>query len=166
MTADQWLPGEQDEGKWMKGWRRQGRTYMFSFNCGDGFTAACKCQSVMYILNVQCIEDQSYLKKAILLLLRYRIGENICTTSIWERTFIQNVKNLLQFNNKTVLVLEAQSCWILCDPMDGILQARILEWLPFPSPRDLLHPGIKPASPVSPAVLVDSSLSEPPTSCF
>ena len=29
----------------------------------------------------------------------------------------------------------------------GILQARILEWLPLPSPRDLPNPGIKPRSP-------------------
>ena len=36
----------------------------------------------------------------------------------------------------------------LCDPMDytvhGILQARILEWEPFPSPGDLPNPGIEP----------------------
>ena len=49
----------------------------------------------------------------------------------------------------------------LCNPMDcnppgfsvfGILQARILEWLPFPSPRDLPDPRIKPKSPVAPAL--------------
>ena len=49
-----------------------------------------------------------------------------------------------------------QSCPTLCDPMDcsppgssvhGILQARILEWLPFPSPGDLPNPGIKPTAP-------------------
>ena len=43
----------------------------------------------------------------------------------------------------------------LCNPMDcrpsgssvhGILQARILERLPFPTPRDLPNPGIKPMS--------------------
>ena len=43
-----------------------------------------------------------------------------------------------------------------CDPMDcsppgssvhGIFQARILEWLPFPSPGDLPDPGIEPRSP-------------------
>ena len=48
-------------------------------------------------------------------------------------------------------VKAAQSCPTLCDPMDytvrGILQARILEWVAFPSPGDLPHPGIKPRSP-------------------
>ena len=34
-------------------------------------------------------------------------------------------------------------------PVHGMFQARILEWLPFPSPRDLPDPGIKSASPVS-----------------
>ena len=29
----------------------------------------------------------------------------------------------------------------------GIFQARILEWVAFPSPRDLPNPGIKPGSP-------------------
>ena len=29
----------------------------------------------------------------------------------------------------------------------GIFQVRILEWLPFPSPRDLPNPGIKTTSP-------------------
>ena len=32
--------------------------------------------------------------------------------------------------------------------------------LPFPSPGDLLDPGIKPKSPVSPALQVDSSPAE------
>ena len=40
-----------------------------------------------------------------------------------------------------------------------ISQARILEWLPFPSPGDFPDPGIKP---VSPALQADSLLSEPP----
>ena len=53
-------------------------------------------------------------------------------------------------------VLVAQSCPTLCDPMDcsllgssvhGILQARILEWVAFPSAGDLPDPGIKPGSP-------------------
>ena len=43
-----------------------------------------------------------------------------------------------------------------CDPMDcsatgssvhWIFQAKLLEWLPFPSPRDLPDPGIKPSTP-------------------
>ena len=50
----------------------------------------------------------------------------------------------------------AQSCLTLFNPTDcsppgfsihGILQARILEWLPFSSPRNLPRSGIKPKSP-------------------
>ena len=40
----------------------------------------------------------------------------------------------------------------------GILQARILEWVPFPSPGDLPKPGIKPRSPTLQA---DSLPTEP-----
>ena len=57
-----------------------------------------------------------------------------------------------------------QLCPTLCDSLDsslpgssvhGILSATILE---TPSSRDLSDPGIKPASPVSPALKVDSLL--------
>ena len=45
----------------------------------------------------------------------------------------------------------AQSCPTLCDPTDytvhGILQARILEWLAFPSPGNLPNSGTEPRSP-------------------
>ena len=53
-------------------------------------------------------------------------------------------------------VLDAQLCLTLCDHMDcslpgsclhGILQARILEWVAFPSQRDLPYSGIKPQAP-------------------
>ena len=37
-------------------------------------------------------------------------------------------------------------------PVHGISQARILEWVAIPSPRDLPDPGIKPKSLVSPAL--------------
>ena len=61
-----------------------------------------------------------------------------------------------------------QSCLTLCNPVDcrlpgssvlGILQARILEWLPFPSPGGLPNPGIEPRSPTLEA---DTLTSEPP----
>ena len=51
----------------------------------------------------------------------------------------------------------AQSCLIIYDPVDcsraassvhATSQARMLEWLPFPTPGDLPNPGIEPASPV------------------
>ena len=53
-----------------------------------------------------------------------------------------------------------QSCLTLCDPVDcslpgssvhGILQARILEWVPMPPPGDFPDPGIEPTFLVSPA---------------
>ena len=55
-----------------------------------------------------------------------------------------------------VCVLVTQLCPTLCDLMDysppgssihGIFQARILEWVAFPSPEDLPDSGIKPRSP-------------------
>jgi len=41
----------------------------------------------------------------------------------------------------------------------GIPQARILEWVVFPSPGDLLNPGIESRSP---ALQADSLPTEPP----
>ena len=41
----------------------------------------------------------------------------------------------------------------------GILQARILEWLPFPPPGDLPNPGIELGSP---ALQTDALSVEPP----
>ena len=56
----------------------------------------------------------------------------------------------------------AQLCHTLCNPMDytvhGILQARILQWVAFPSPGDLPNPGFKPRSPT---LQVDSLPAEP-----
>ena len=65
-----------------------------------------------------------------------------------------------------------KSCLTLCDPMNcsppsssvyGILKARILEGLPFPSPGDLPHSGIKPGSP---ALQTDSLPTESPGKSF
>ena len=55
------------------------------------------------------------------------------------------------FSSESVKVKFTQLCPTLSDPVDyvvhGILQARILEWLAFPSPGDLPNPGIEPRSP-------------------
>ena len=62
-----------------------------------------------------------------------------------------------------VKVKVAWSCPAVCDPMDhtvhGILQARILEWKPFPSPGDFPKTEIELRSPT---LQVDSLLSELP----
>ena len=66
----------------------------------------------------------------------------------------------LYVGEKKTKVIE--SCPTLCAPMDytvhGILQARILEWVAFPSPGDLPNPGIKARSP---ALQADSLPAEP-----
>ena len=63
--------------------------------------------------------------------------------------------------SQTVCAQLLQLCPALWDPMDcsppgssvhEILQARILEWLPCPSPGDLPHRGIEPRSLTSPAL--------------
>ena len=62
----------------------------------------------------------------------------------------------------------AQSCPTLCDPMDcslpgssvqGFSRQEYWSGLPFPSPRDLPNPGIKPRSP---ALQTDTLPFEPP----
>ena len=61
--------------------------------------------------------------------------------------------NHLRYADDTTLMAESesevpQSCPTLCNPMDcsppdssihGILQARVLEWVPFPSPTKKEH---------------------------
>ena len=68
----------------------------------------------------------------------------------------------------SVLCLVAQSGLTLCDPMNcsplgssvpGILQARILEWQPSPSPGNPPNLGIEPRSS---GLQADSFPSEPP----
>ena len=63
-----------------------------------------------------------------------------------------------------VLMLVAQSCLILCDPMDcsppgssvhRILQARILKWVAISFSRESSNPGIEPGAP---ALRADSLL--------
>ena len=73
-----------------------------------------------------------------------------------------------QGSPKVGTVLAAQTSLTLCGSMDhrppgspvhGILQARILEWVGFPSPGDLPDPGIEPGSPT---LQVDPLPSKPP----
>ena len=51
-------------------------------------------------------------------------------------------------------------CRFLC-PW-GFSRQEYWSGLPFPSPGDLLDPGMEPASPVFPALQADSLLIEPP----
>ena len=82
-----------------------------------------------------------------------------------------NLYRLTQPSLWRVCVLVAQLCLTLCNPMDcslpgsavhGILQARILEWVAFPSLGDLPNPGIEPVSPVSTALVGKFFTTVPP----
>ena len=75
--------------------------------------------------------------------------------------------NWVTAHTQIMCLLVAQSCPILCNPMDcsppgssvhRILQARILEWVVIPFPRGIPEPGIKSESP---ALQVISFPSEP-----
>ena len=48
----------------------------------------------------------------------------------------------------------------------GFFRQEYWSGLPFPSPGDLPDPGIKPQSPVSPALQVDSLTPEPSGKCI
>ena len=50
------------------------------------------------------------------------------------------------------------ACEVKVSRVHGILQARIQEWVPFPSPGDLPNPGIEPRSL---ALQADSLPAEP-----
>ena len=70
--------------------------------------------------------------------------------------------------------LVAKSCATLCDPMDcsppgssmGFPRQEYWSGLPFPPPEDLPDPGIKPMSPVSPALAGRFFTTEPPGKPF
>ena len=68
--------------------------------------------------------------------------------------------------NKSESEKVAQLCPTLCDPMDctvhGILQARTLECVAFPSAGDLPNPGIELGSPALQADSLPTELSGKP----
>ena len=87
-------------------------------------------------------------------------GENTTFFLIFEKRSLFHCQLLLQVGC-ALQAKSLQSCMILCDPMDcslpgssvhGILQARYWSGLPCSSPEDLPNPGIKPATPPSPAL--------------
>ena len=78
----------------------------------------------------------------------FSLSQSLKSTSFSETEGTHSVQT-------TCKVLVAQSCLTLCDPMDcsppvssvhGILQARILEWLPYLPLRDLPNSGIEPGN--------------------
>ena len=76
----------------------------------------------------------------------------VYTTSSWLTGWWQGFKY-------SSLSLRPTDCSLPGSSVQGILQVRILQWVTFPSPADLPNPGMEP---MSPALQVDSLLSEPP----
>ena len=75
--------------------------------------------------------------------------------SFWGYQFHLSRKILLPFTLICACAWSLQLCLILCHPVDcslpgfsvlGILQARILEWVPLPSSRGSSYPGSEPMS--------------------
>ena len=84
--------------------------------------------------------------------------------------FLPHLKNIFLLSHHWQCV-HAQLCPTLCHPMDCAHQAPLsMEFsqqeygsgLPFPLPGNLSYPGIKPASPVSPALTGKFFTTEPP----
>ena len=77
-------------------------------------------------------------------------------------------RNLIKIYIMKVKV--TQSCPTLCNPMDytvrGILQARILEWVAFPSTGNLTNPRIEPRSPALQAESLPIELSGKPQNLY
>ena len=81
------------------------------------------------------------------------------------------IKPRTTLSHRVVVWSIAQLCPVLCDPMDcspqgssvhGILQARILDGLPFLPPGDLPDSGVEPMSPASPALAGRFFITDPP----
>jgi len=53
-------------------------------------------------------------------------------------------------------------CSPTCSSVHGIFQARILEWVAIPFPEELLNPGTKPVSTVSPVLTGEFFTITPP----
>ena len=79
----------------------------------------------------------------------------ICIQSTWS----ESKESEVLLTPSRLTLQDSMHCSPPGPSVHGILQARILEWLPFPSPGGLPYPGIKPRSP---ALQVDSLPSEPP----
>ena len=71
---------------------------------------------------------------------------------VWFPSFNRTIMGSFFSLQKWSEVKVAQSCLAFCNLMDytvhGIIQAKILERVPFHSPGDLPNPGIEPRSPV------------------
>ena len=76
------------------------------------------------------------------------IGKN----SAYDTGFLRNYIFLSVCSVARLCLFGPKDCSLPGSPVHGIFQARILEWLPLPTPGDLPNPRIEPTSLVSPAL--------------
>ena len=89
-----------------------------------------------------------------------RITSRFYPSLVQRKAFQNHLKCKVSFDESVDnLTKEFSSNKLMDSSIHGIFQARIREWLPFPSPGDLRDPGIEPWSP---ALQADSLWSEPP----
>ena len=82
-----------------------------------------------------------------------RVCELVMDREAWHAAIHEVAKSWTLLSNWTEL-----NCSPLTFSVYGSLQTRILEWVAYPSPGDLPHPGIESASPSLPADSLTSEL--------
>ena len=124
----------------------------------------------MYVLLVKCKNNEWWDHKTALILEITRDSETTLGQFLKSNLNHHEHDYLPQYNTFPMSIWRKGDCthakslrWCptLCNLMDyspsgssvqGILQARILEWVPCPSPGDLSSPGIEPISLTFPAL--------------
>ena len=94
---------------------------------------------------------------------RGEVDSQMLPLAVWSGANYLTFPNIGLLSSKTEELVVSDSCnpWTVAPgtSVPGTFQARILEWVAFPFPRDSPDPGIEPGSP---AWQADSSHSEPP----
>ena len=108
---------------------------------------------------------------SILLYLEREIFYTLCPFYSWGNWRPRTCQKLCMFSCPVRVSSVAQSCsthlttWTVAHQAllaMGLYRKEYWSGLPFPSPRDLPNPGVKPESPVSPALVDRFFITEPP----
>ena len=76
--------------------------------------------------------------------------------------YLNSSKSESEFAQSSPTLRDPMDCSVAGSSVHGVLQARVLEWLPFPSPGALPDPGIEPRFPTLQADTLPSELPGKP----